>query len=323
MYVAGVYEGRTKSDAKAVPRLLSGWLERGPEQLWLDLLAPTAEDLSYLRERFQLHPLAVEECDHSGVRPKIEQFDDHLYLVLHGINHNEGADSLNTVEFKIFIRRGLLITVHDKPSRSVRALQDRLQREPQLLPKKGVDTILHHITDEVVDHYFPILESFEARVERIEVEVFRNPTEELLEEMLGLQRRFLTLHRVIHPQLDILGALASGRYPEIDAADLPYFRDVYDHLQRIADRLQIAREMLSGAMQCYLSHASNRMNAVMKSLAILATVVLPASFVTSLLGMNLEHLPGREAPETFWLVAGFSLGASALLILVLKRLRWL
>jgi magnesium transporter len=323
MYAAAVYEGKTKSDGKAVPRLLTGWLEHSPEQLWIDLQEPTTDELAFVRDRFHLHPLAIEECDHAGVRPKIEEFEDHIYVVLHGINHNEGADVLDTVEFKFFLRRGLLITVHDKSSRSIRAVQERLGREPQLLPKRGVDTVLHHIVDAVIDHYFPILEAYEERLERIESAIFREPTTELLEEMLVLQRRFLTLHRIIQPQLDILGALSSGRFDEIEEADLAYFRDVYDHLQRIAERLHVAREMLSGAMQCYLSQSSNRMNAVMKSLAILATVLLPASFVTSLLGMNLDHLPGRNAPETFWLVAGLSISASALLVLVLKRLRWL
>lgn len=323
MYAAAVNEGRARTDEKAAPRLLAGWLEKNPEQLWIDLLEPTSEELTFIHDRFQLHPLALEECDHSGVRPKLEQFDDHLYLVLHGINHNAGGDSLDAVEFKVFLRRGLLITVHDKPSRSIRRIQERLQKEPQFLPRHGVDTVLHHIVDAVVDHYFPILDALEESLERIEHAVFKDQSPELLESMLTLQRRFLTLHRTIQPQLDILAALSSGRYPEIDSADLAYFRDVYDHLHRISDRLQIAREMLNSAMQCYLSSSSNRMNAVMKSLAVLTTILLPASFVTSLLGMNLDHLPGRSHPGAFWLVAITSSLASICLIIVLKRLRWL
>src|SRR5262249_28751006 len=113
-----------------------------------------------------------------------------------------------------------------------------------------------------------------------------SPDDHLLEAMLVLQRKFLTLHRIVHPQLDILGALSSGRFAEIEAADLAYFRDVYDHLERISDRIQIAREMINGAMQCYLSHVSNKTNMVMKGLTILATVVLPATLLTSIWGMN-------------------------------------
>jgi magnesium transporter len=323
MFAAAVSEGRTRTDEKAASRVLSGWLERQPEQIWIDLLAPSAEDLTFLRDRFGLHPLALEECDHAGVRPKIEQFDDHLYLVLHGINHNQGSDALDAVEFKFFLRKGQLITVHDKPSRSIKRMQERVQKEPQLLPKQGVDTVLHHIVDAMVDHYFPIIEAFEDQLERIEQEVFTNLTSELLEEMLGLQRKLLTVHRTIQPQLDILGALSSGRYAVIDPDDIAYFRDVYDHLQRIGERLQIARDMLATAMQCYLSNTSNRMNSVMKSLAILATVLLPASFITSLLGMNLEHLPGRSDPATFWLVAIVSVAASGGLVALLRSLKWL
>jgi magnesium transporter len=227
------------------------------------------------------------------------------------------------LEFKIFLWRNHLITVHDKPSTSIRGAQERLQRDPQLLSRAGVDTVLHHIADAIVDHYFPILEALEERVEKIEGEIFRNPSDELLEEILRLQRRLLRLRHVIHPQLDILGALSCGRFDEIEPVDVAYFRDVYDHLCRINDRVNVAREMVTGAMQCYLSQVSNRMNSVMKSLAILATITLPATFITSLLGMNLEHLPGRGSPATFWLVASFSALLSIFVVALLRRLRWL
>ncbi|MFN3651465.1 MAG: magnesium/cobalt transporter CorA [Armatimonadota bacterium] len=323
MYAAAVHEGKTRHEARVTSRLLSGWLEHAPEQLWIDLPEPTAEQLSELGERFGLHPLALEECDHTGVRPKIEQFERHLYLVLHGINHNEGADALDTVEFKIFLWKGHLVTVHNKPSSSIRATQERLQRDPRFLTRGGVDTVLHHIVDAVVDHYFPILERLEAELDQIEEQLFQDGGTELLERMLQLQRRFLTVQRLIHPQLDVLGALSSGRFPEVESEDLAYFRDVYDHLQRIHERVQVSREMLTGAMQCYLTQVSNRTNNVMKGLAVLATVALPATFLTSFLGMNLEHLPGRGSPTTFWLVIGFALLLSAAVLAALRRLRWL
>ena len=324
MYAAAVHEGKTSIEERIAPRVMDRWLEHGPEQLWIDLLKPTTDDLTFIQDRFKLHPLAIEECDHTGVRPKIEQFEDHLYLVLHGVNHNEGEEQLNTVEFKVFLRQDLLITVHDKASSSIRATQQRLYQDRQLMCRKGVDSILHHIVDAIVDHYFPILEALEAQVEKLEVDIFHNPSDNLLEEMLLLQRQCLTLHRIIHPQLDILGALASGRFKEIGAADVAYFRDVYDHLQRISDRIQVAREMLVGSMQCCLSYASNRTNAVMKGLAVLATVMLPVTLLTSLLGiMNPEHLPGQGSPGTFWLVIAISISISIMLIAALKRLRWL
>jgi magnesium transporter len=323
MYAAAVHDGKTRIDAKAGSRQISAWTEHGAEHLWIDLLAPTAEELAYLRDQFELHPLAIEECDHAGVRPKIEEFEKHLFLVLHGINHNKGEDSLDTVEFKIFLWRRHLITVHDKPSTSIHLMQERLQRDPQFLSRGGVDNVLHQVADAIVDHYFPILEGLEDQVEDLEGQIFRNPSDEVLEALLRLQRKLLRLRHAIHPQLDILGALASGRFAEIEAADIAYFRDVYDHLCRINDRVNVAREMVTGTMQCYLSQVSNRMNSVMKSLAILATVTLPATFITSLLGMNLDHLPGRGSPATFWLVTGVSAALSAFALVTLRRLRWI
>jgi magnesium transporter len=323
MYVACVQSGAFRVEEQVRPGQAPALARRAPEQLWLDLEAPTAEDLAPVREAFHLHPLAVEECDHTGVRPKIEEFEDHLYLVFHGINHNPGADELDTVEFKFFLARGLLITIHDRPSSSIAAVRERLRAEPGLLGRRGVDTVLHRILDAIVDHYFPVLEKLEVEVEEAETEVFHSPGGQLQERMLRLQRRLLTLHRLIYPQLDILSALASGRYPEIEAEDLAYFRDVHDHLERINERVALSREMLAGAMQCSLAETSNRMNAAMKGLAVVATLALPASFVTSLMGMNLRHLPGNEARETFWgvgiLCAVLSLG----LLFWLRRARYL
>jgi magnesium transporter len=323
LYAAAAHGHESWIESNAGPCMINGWLEHQVDQLWLDLESPDAAALEYLRERFQLHPLAVEECDHTGVRPKIEEFDGHLYIVLHGVNHNEGQDRLDPVEFRFFLKRDLLITIHDKPSRSIRKAQDRLKQDPHLLERSGVDSVLHLIVDAVVDHYFPILEGLEARLEKLEGEVFHRPNPSVLEELLTLQRKFLRLQRVIHPQLDILGALSSGRFGEIDAADTAYFRDVYDHLQRISDRLHVAREMLAGAMQCYLSQISNRNNGVMKSLAVLATILLPATLLTNMLSMNIQHLPGRDGPETFWIVLGVSSATSAVLLAALHRLRWL
>ena len=322
-YLAAAREGQTSIEADAAPRVVDRWIEQKPDELWLDLLSPSAESLAYLKDKFNLHPLAIEECDHSGVRPKIEQFEGHLYIVLHGINHNPGENQLDTVEFKFFLRRNLLISIHDKPSSSVRGTQERLHRDRPLLSRGGADTVFHHIVDAVVDHYFPILEALETQLEELEGAIFRDPSDHLLEDMLLLQRKFLTLHRIVHPQQDILGALSSGRFAEIEDADIAYFRDVYDHLQRISERIQIAREMLTGAMQCYLSQVANHTNTVMKSLAILATVLLPVTFLTSLMGMNIEHTPGRTDPTTFWFVTGASLVVSIALLVICRHKRWL
>src|SRR5262245_22821987 len=177
--------------------------------------------------------------------------------------------------------------------------------------------LLHHIVDPIMNHYFPLLEMMEGQLENLESEIFRSPDDHLLEAILVLQRKFLTLHRIVHPQLDILGALSSGRFAEIEAADLAYFRDVYDHLERISDRIQIAREMINGAMQCYLSHVSNKTNMVMNGLTI------PATVLTSIWGMNVTAIPGQNFAGTFWIVIGASATLSILLLFVLRRLRWL
>ncbi len=323
MYAVGVFEGKSRVDPKAGPRTLSGWLENQAEDTWVDLQEPAAEELTFIEDRYGVHPLTAEECGHTGVRPKIEEYDDHLYIVLHGINHNEGQDALNTVEFKFFLWKNRLITVHDKPSSSIRAAQERVKRDSHFLARNGVDSVLHVIIDAVVDHYFPVLEGLESQLLKLEGEVLRDAAPSMLEDSVRLERALLTLQRLTHAQLDVLGALSSGRYSQIDPQDLAYFHDVHDHLHRISERVHTAREVLAGIRQCYLSQVSNRTNNVMKTLAVVATMLMPATFVTSLLGMNLTHMPGRDNPETFWWITGGALAASLLSLGVMKRLRWL
>lgn len=323
MYAVAVFEGKPRTEPNTGSRTLTGWLEKQPEQLWVDLEDPSADELSFVQDRFEVHPLAIEEFGHTGVRPKIEEFEQYLYVVLHGINHNEGQQALNTVEFKLLLWKAMLITCHDKPSSSIRGTQEKLKRNPQFLGRSGVDSVLHSIIDAVIDHYFPVLEGLEAQLVKLEGDILRNPNADVLEETLLLERQLLTLQRLTHTQSDVLGALSSGRYSQIDDGDLAYFRDVHDHLRRIAERIQIAREVLSGARQCYLSQVSNRTNNQMKTLAVLTATLMPATFVVSLLGMNLAHVPGRDHPDSFWWISAGAIGASALSLGIMKAVRWL
>jgi magnesium transporter len=321
MYAAAVSEGKTRVEANASPRMVNAWLERSAEQLWIDLLAPTHEQLAFIRDRFGLHALAIEECDHSGVRPKLEEFEDHLYLVFHGINHNEGEDLLEAVEFKVFLWRDRLITVHNRPSTSIRAVQEHLRQTPQFFARGGVDTILHRIMDTVVDHYFPVLEAMEDESERLEDAILSDCRPVLAEQMLRLRRRSFALQRMIQLQSDLLGGLVSGRVAAIGSERIPYFRDVADHLLRMQDRAHGVRELLAVAMECYLSQSSNRMNALMMRLTVLATLLLPISCVAGLMGMNLNPLPLHVSPGAFWLTCLLGLAIGALLLVLLHRIR--
>lgn len=320
MYLVASHEGRVRTQASADFRIARGWCAQPSDYLWIDVEAPTTEELAFLQTTFNLHPLAVEECDHAGVRPKIEQYPGHLYLVVHGMNHNPGAQALDTVEFKFFLMRGRLITIHNEPSSSIRHTQERLKRDPQFIAK-GVDNILHSIVDAVVDHYFPVLQAMEDRLETHEAAIFTHPDQSILEDILALRRESLKLQRLMQPQLDILGALSSGRYAEVDPSDVAYFHDVYDHLLRINDRVHILREGLSGAMECYLSQNSNRTNDIMKTLTVAATMLLPVSVLTNLLGTTYEHLPGKQ--NAIWWVLALSLASLVGTYYLLRRARWL
>jgi magnesium transporter len=317
-----MHDDGVRIQPQANPRVV-GTLRAHPyKHFWLDLEAPTVEELGWLQEEFNLHPLAVEECDHTGVRPKLEEYPEHLYLVLHGINHNAGAERLDMLEFKMFLWPQHLITVHNRPSSSVRQAQERLARDPHWL-EGGGDVILHSIVDAVIDHYVPVLNELEDQVEQIEERVLQSYTEGILEEMLALRRQFQALHRVVGLQCDLLNSLATRRYPEISEDMAAYFRDVHDHLLRLNDTVETNREALLGVLQTHLSVVSNRMNQVMKVLSLVATVTLPLTLLTGLFGINLERLPGSQWPHTFWALVGVMVVLSGVTFWCFRRMKWL
>ena len=226
---------------------------------WLDLEAATPEELCALEGLFGLHPLAIEDAQNPETRPKIEEYDNFLFVVTRGINHNPGATALDLIPLYVFLNRHLIVTVHPRPMRSVATAIERLRKHPELL-QSGPDRLLHHLLDHVVDYYFPIMDGLEDRVEELEDEVFQKPGEGLLERIFAARKELAALRRSLGPLREVVANLMGG-VPYVDADLRPFFRDVYDHVLRLLDELETNRDILGGLLESYLSQASNRMNA--------------------------------------------------------------
>lgn len=317
-----------------VVRRPSGALEEGlePRQIvealgaqgtvgWLDLEAATPDELHGLEGFFGFHPLAIEDAQNPDTRPKIEEYDSFLFVVTRGVNHNPGAAALDLIPLYIFLNRQLIVTVHPRPMRSVATAIERLRKHPELL-QSGPDRLLHHLLDQVVDYYFPLMEELEDRIEALEDEVFQRSDGTLLERIFATRKELVALRRSLGPLREVVSNLMSG-VPYVDENLRPFFRDVYDHVLRLLDELETNRDILAGLLDSYLSQASNRMNAVMKRLTALAMIGLPFTVVSGYFGMNFEVMPWLKQEwgiiAATLLMAGISGGA----ILFFKRNDWL
>jgi magnesium transporter len=288
---------------------------------WLDLEAATPDEVGALEGLFGFHPLAVEDALNPETRPKIEEYENFLFVVTRGINHNSGTSALDLIPLYVFLNRHVIVTVHPGPMRSVATAVERLRKHPEML-QAGPDRLLHHLLDHVVDYYFPILDGLEDRIEALEEEVFQEPRDGLLERIFATRKELIALRRSLGPLREVVANLMSG-VPYVDDDLRPFFRDVYDHVLRLLDDLETNRDILGGLLESYLSQISNRMNAIMKRLTALAMIGLPFTVVSGYFGMNFEVMPWLKAP---WGIAAATLlmaGLSAGAFLFFKRNDWL
>lgn len=290
---------------------------------WLDLTAPSTEDLSRLQELFKFHPLALEDTEHFGQRPKLDDYGDYVFLVFYGAWRHQADDPEPLREVHLFISGKYLVTVHRDPLPVLD--QQREQLGGRALHSEQF--LLYRVLDALVDSFFPLLSDMDDEIDELEAAVLENPEERQLERLFALKRELVTMRKVVSPQRDLFVRSVDqiAQLPGFELDERDYFRDVYDHLIRISDLIDSYRDLLSGATDLYLSTISNRQNDVMKQLTVIATVFLPLSFITGFFGMNFGFMVTHIVrPWTFWALGIGSMVATVLVLLVyFRRRRWL
>ena len=320
MALAGHLVDRNGSTTGALARDTLDEQLRRREFFWLDVHRPADADLETLGALFGFHPLALEDSLHFGQRAKIEDYDDFVFLVVYGWAPDE--DGL--VEVHCFYSERFLVTVHrdDAPA----LVETRRRCERTLAETAEPILVLHQVVDALVDSFFPVLTRFNDRLDVIEDGILARPGERQIQEILEMRRRVVLLRRAIGPQRDVFGRVAGGgvELPGLTADAKRHFRDVYDHLFRLAETINAYRDLMTGVIDVYLSAASNRLGAVTKQLTLIATIFLPLTFITGFFGQNfawmVEHVD--TWPAFVALGLGVQLATMALLAVYLKRRGW-
>src|SRR5438034_2696463 len=288
---------------------------------WIDLAQPTEEDFAVLRDVFRFHPLALEDSEHFGQRAKIDDYDDFVFLVVYGAVPDE--DRL--VEVHCFYSERFLVTVRRDEAPAFTEVRRRYQMHKTAIREPGL--LLYRIIDGLVDSFFPILADFDDRIDELEDKTFLEASDAQLQEIFAMKRLLVGMRKAVSPERDLFASLMGGvaELPGMTPEDERYFRDVYDHLIRITDLIDTYRDLLTSSMDVFLSTASNRLNIVMKQLAVISTVFLPLTFITGFFGQNfawmVRHVSGWE--ECVALGVGTELVAVVLLMILFKRRGWL
>jgi magnesium transporter len=295
--------------------------------LWLDIKGTGPDTVDLLRDLFNLHPLALQSVARFGQRPKIEPYGDVTYLVFYGAR----AMGEHPTEVHCFYAEHFLVTVRCEASAVLDSLRKQVAEQGGPLYGVQADSkrplrliMLHHIMENEIDSWFPALSTFDDKIDALQQQMFIKPTDEQLAELFSMQRWLVGMRKLVSPERDMVASLASGvidlpgKIPESE----PYIRELYDHLIRINDLVDSYRDLISNAMDAYLSTVSNRLNQVMKQLTIIATVFLPLSFLTGFFGQNFGWMVNRLGSLAVFLGVGIGtevVAVTALFVLFRRR----
>ncbi len=286
--------------------------------IWHDVKDPNDPELDVLAERFHLHPLHIEDCRHRNQRAKVEEGKDYIFAVLKPVHVND-AGEVQITDLDLFLGKEYLITVQEGEYPTVRAYLDQLRAAPN---QSRPDQLFYKVVDAVADTYAPALDWFNETIDQIEDTVLEKPSPATLQRIFEAKRGLIELRRHLSNMRDVASHLQRLETELIQRDLWPFLRDVYDHLARNMDMVEMQRDLLAGAMDVYLSSVANRTNQVMKVLTVMGTIALPAIVISGVFGMNTKGLPWINSPYGSEFALGLMLGATAALLITLKKFDW-
>jgi magnesium transporter len=290
--------------------------------LWVSLENTDEEEItSILRDAFHFHPLAIEDCLTVGYQtPKIDDFGTYIFIITHALGL---GPEFEMVELNAFLGEKFLVTSYQGPTMSpIQMVWKKLDRDERLA-SHGSDFLLHAILDVQVDEFTPLIDQIDEEIEVLEDAVLGHPHPSVLERILDLKHRIMSLRRIIGPQREVMNRLSRDDFPQITKQSRIYFRDIYDHLVRIQDMTESIRDLISGSLDIYLSATSNRLNEVMKALTIVSTIFLPLSFVAGVYGMNFQFMPELNWKYGYLMVWGVFILIVAGMLWFFKKRGWI
>ncbi len=316
------------ADKEQVLRLL----EHDDSLIWLDVEDPGKDEIARLAEMFALHPLAIEDIHKAHQRPKIDVYDDFYFLVFYDVDYIDDGDRIDEHELAVAIGKNYLLTFHHEPIEEIEEVAVRFRRNSAEI-ERGIGVLLYSLLDTIVDHYFPVLDQIGERIEELEAAVVEHQSTNRgnsMADIFSLKRELIHLRRQIAPERDAMAVLARRELPIVSEATGVYFQDLYEHVLRVTDAVDVYRELLSGVLDSYLSVnsnnlaiAANNLNAVMKKLTSYSIILMGMALVTGIYGMNFDNMPelhlsfGYPAALALMVVVGFGLA------FLFKRQDWL
>lgn len=290
---------------------------------WVDIGGVHKLDLlEAFGKQFSLHPLLLEDIANTDQRPKLDDYDTYLFLVVKVLSVTEKQDLL-VEQVSFVIGRNFVLSFQENGTDVFKAVRERLRGGKGRLRQSGADYLLYALVDAIVDQYFLVLESLGEKIELLQEKVVADPKPETLREVHALKRQLLFLRRAVWPLREATNGLSRSDCPFLHDPTKIFFRDVYDHVVQIVDTIETLREMVSASLDIYLSSVSYRLNTVMRVLTVITTIFMPLSFIASIYGMNFEHMPELKSEWGYPAVLGMMGVIAAGMLIAFRQRRWL
>ncbi len=315
---------------KEAKKILKLDLEDGEWVYWVNICGiHDKEKIEKVGEEFGLHPLVVEDILTTNQRPKIEEFDDYLLIVLKRIYWEEGSNDITSEQVSLILGENYVISFQMREGELFDSVKERIKTGKGRVRRMGADYLTYVLMDSVVDGYFETLEKTGEKVEDIEGDLLEDPNEDTLYGIHGMKRSVINIRRAVWPLRDVVNTITRGESDLITDETNIFYRDIYDHTIQVIDTVETYRDMLSSLLDLYLSSLSNKMNEVMKVLTIIATIFIPLTFIAGIYGMNFSRNSSKyNMPELYWtwgypVTLAVMLVISMIMIIYFKRKDWL
>jgi len=296
-----------------------------PTVTWINIEGIHQTDiLEKIGSCYNLHPLVMEDILNTEQRPKIENYQDYLYIVLRMLYYDDAANAVSSEQISLVVGQNYVISFQEGIEGDVFGhLRERLRNEKGRVRRQGADYLVYSLIDAVVDNYFLVLEKLGEKIEVLEEKLVTNPTAETLHQIHYLKREMIYLRKAVWPLREVISGFERVDTTLIMDSTRIYFRDVYDHTIQVIDTVETYRDMISGMLDIYLSSVSNRLNAVMKVLTIIATIFMPLTFIAGVYGMNFKHMPELEWRYGYGMIWGVMILISVVMLFFFKKKKWL
>ncbi|MBN2127126.1 MAG: magnesium/cobalt transporter CorA [Candidatus Diapherotrites archaeon] len=295
---------------------LIGTLAKKKTAFWLDLISPELKELTLLQELLGIHPLSIEDLTTFNSRIKLEEFKGYVFLVVYGL-----SEKLKLHEIDFILSDSFIISSHESDEPNSLKLRENKEKLMELM-KKTPDYLMHYLIEMEVNEFFPAIEKIDETIEDFEKRILKNPKPTHLQAILEFKSKITKIRNISLIQRETLSKLTKSNTNHITEESVPFYRDLYDHLVRVAEAVEIQKENTIDLVELYMSVVSNKMNEVMKVLSVIATIMLPLTVITGLYGMNFKILPLSQWEYGFWMIVIIMILISAGMLYFFKRRNW-